>query len=65
MFLTESGMGTAALPIVMESVKEKERDLEFLPQNIIISSVLSTLSTVIQVLTPSIHFRIERMRSRI
>ena len=32
-------MGTAALPIVIESGKEKERDLEFLPQNIIIALV--------------------------
>ena len=46
-------------------VWEGERDLEFLPQNIIIASVLSWLSIVIQVLTPSIHFRMERMRSRI
>ena len=57
-------MKTDALPM------EGERDfLEFLLEDIIIASVLSSLSlslfTVIQVLTSSVHFCMERRRSGI
>ena len=53
-FLTdaESDMGTDALPMVIESGMEAERDQDFLPEDTIIASVLSlSLFTVIQVLT--------------
>ena len=60
-FLTESDKGTGALPIVIESEKEEERDLDSLTENTIIASVLSSLSlslfTVTQALTSSIHWR--------
>ena len=65
-FLTLSDKGTDVLPRVRESGKEKERDLEFLPENTIIASVLSSFSlslfSIIQDLTSSIHFCIERKR---
>ena len=54
---------------VIESGKEDDRDLDFLPQYIIIASVtaLSSLSlnlfTLIQILTPSVHFCMGRRRS--
>ena len=59
-------MGTDALLIVKESGKEEERDLDFLPEDTIIASVLLSLSlslfTAIQVLTSSVvvHFCMER-----
>ena len=37
-------MGTDALPKVIESGKAEERDLDSLPENAIIASVLSSLS---------------------
>ena len=46
-------METDALPTVIESGKEEERDLDFLPEDTIITLVLSlrlSLFTVIQVL---------------
>ena len=60
-------MGTYALPIVIEFGKGEERGLDFLPEDIIIDSVLSWLSlfTVIQVLTSSVYFCMERKRARI
>ena len=46
-----------AIPTVTESGNEEERDLDFLPDDMIIASVLLSLSssvfTAIQVLTPS------------
>ena len=66
-FLTESDVGTDALPIVTDSGKEEERELDFLPEETIIASVVSSLSlsvfTVIHVLTSSMHFSMERRRS--
>ena len=52
-------MGTDALPIVIDSGRKKERDLDSLPEDTIIASVLSLLKslslfTVIRVLTYSI-----------
>ena len=70
-FLTESDMETDALPTVIESgsEKEEERGLDFLPQDIIIDSVLSPLGlslfTAIDILTSSVHFCMERRRSGI
>ena len=65
-FLTESDKGTDAQPTVIKSRKEKERDLDFRPEDTIIASVLSfSLFNVIQDLMSSIHFCIERKRSRI
>ena len=65
----ESDMGTDALPIVIDSGKEEERGLDFLPQDIIIDSVLSPLGlslfTAIEILTSSVHFCMERRRSGI
>ena len=65
-FLTEPDKGTDALPTVIESGKGKERDLDFLPEEKIIASVLSSFSlslfNVIQDLMSSIHFSIERKR---
>ena len=62
-------MGTYALPIVIEFGREEERGLDFLPEDIIIDSVLSSLGlslfTVIQVLTSSVHFFMEWKRSGI
>ena len=62
-------MGTYALPIVIEFGKGEERGLDFLPEDIIIDSVLSwlglSLFTVIQVLTSSAYFCMERKRARI
>ena len=59
-FLTESDKGTDALPIVLESEKEEERDLDSLTENTIIASVLSSLSlslfTVTPALTSSVHW---------
>ena len=62
--------GTDAQPTVIKSWKEKERDLDFRPENTIIASVLSSFSlslfNVIQDLMSSIHFCIiERKRSGI
>ena len=68
-FLTESDKGTDAQPTVIKSWKEKERDLDFRPEDTIIASVLSSFSlslfNVIQDLMSSIHFCIERKRSGI
>ena len=68
-FLTESNNGTDAQPTVIKSGKEKERDLDFRPEDTIIASVLSSFSlslfNVIQDLMSSIHFCIERKRSGI
>ena len=68
-FFTESDKGTDAQPTVIMSGKEKERDLDFRPENVIIASVLSSFSlslfNVIQDLMSSIHFCIERKRSGI
>ena len=54
------------LPIVTESGKKIEREADFVPEDTIIASVLPSftlsLFTVIQVLTSSILFRIERRR---
>ena len=38
-FLTESDKGTDAQPTVIKSRKEKERDLDFRPEDTIIASV--------------------------
>ena len=43
-FLTESDMGTDALPIVTDSGNKEERDLDFLPEDTIIAPVLLSLS---------------------
>ena len=68
-FLTESDKGTDELPTVIESGKEKERDLDFRPDDTITPSVFSSFSlsffSVIQDLMSSIHFCIERKRSGI
>lgn len=60
-FLTETDKGTDALPTVMESEKEEERDLDSRPENTNIASVLSSLGlslfTVTQALTSSVHWR--------
>ena len=42
-FLTESDKGTEAPPTVITSGKEKERDLDFLPEETITASVLLSL----------------------
>ena len=67
-FWTESDKETDALPTVTESGKEKERDLDFRPEDTIIASVLSSFSlnlfNVIQDLMSSIHSCIERKRHR-
>ena len=39
-FLTESDKATDAPPTLIESGKEKERDLDFQPEDMIIASVL-------------------------
>ena len=39
-------MGTNALPIVIESGKAEKRDLDSLPENEVIASVLSSLSLI-------------------
>ena len=66
-FLTETDKATDARSTVIDSRKEKQRDLDFRPEDTIIASVLSSfslsLSSVIQDLMPSIHFCIERERS--
>ena len=58
-FLTESNTGTDAQPTVIKSGKGKERDLDFRPEDTIISSVLSSFSlnvfNIIQDLMQSIH----------
>ena len=68
-FLTESDKGTDAQPTVIKSGKEKERELDFRPDDAVIASVLSSFSLslfyVIQDLLSSIHFCIERKRSGI
>ena len=68
-FLTESDKGTDAQPTVIKSWKEKERDLDFRPEDTIIASVLSSFSlslfNVILDLMSSIHYCIERKRSGI
>ena len=66
-FLTESDKGTDAQPTVIKSGKEKERDLDFQPEDMIIASVLSSFSlfNVIQDLRSSVHLCIERKRSGI
>ena len=68
-FLTESYKGTDALPTVIESEKEKERDLDFPPEDTVIVSVLLLFSlslfSVIQDLMSSILFCIEKKRSGI
>ena len=55
--------------VVIELGKKKEKDLEILPEDRIIASVLLSLSlslfTVIQVLTSSTHFCMEGRRSGI
>ena len=43
-FLTESHKGTDAQPTVIKSWNEKERDLDFRPEDTIIASVLSSFS---------------------
>ena len=43
-FLTESDKGTDAQSTVIKSGKEKERDLDFQPEDTIIASVLSSFS---------------------
>ena len=69
--VTESDKGTDAQPTVIKSGKERERerDLDFRPEDTIIASVLSSFSlslfNVIQDLMSSIHFCIERKRSGI
>ena len=68
-FLTESDKGPDAQLTVIKSGKEKERDLDFRPEDTVIASVLSSfdlsLFNVIQDLMSSIHFCIERKRSGI
>ena len=68
-FWTESDKRTDAQPTVVNSGKEKERDLDFRPKDIIITSVLTSFSlslyNVIQNVMSSIHFCIERKRSGI
>ena len=66
-FLTEPDKGTDALPTVIESGKGKERDLDFLPEDTIIASVLSSLSlfSISQDLMSSVHFCVEMKRSGI
>ena len=63
-FLTESDKETDALPTVIESGKEKERDLDFRPEDTIIASVLSSFSlslfSVNLILMSSIHFCTEK-----
>ena len=62
MFLTEPDKGA-------DTGKEKERDLDFRPEDPIVASVLSSFSlslfNVIQDLMSSIHFCKERKRSGI
>ena len=41
-FLTESDKGIDALPTDIETGKERERELDFLPEDTIIASVLSS-----------------------
>ena len=43
-FLTESDKGTDEQPTVIKPGKEKERDLDFRPEDTIIASVLSSFS---------------------
>ena len=43
-FMIESDMGTDTLPIVIESGKEEDRDLDFVPEDIIIASTFFLLS---------------------
>ena len=43
-FLTESDKGTDELPTVVQSGEKRERDLDFLPEEKIIASVLSSFS---------------------
>ena len=68
-FLTESDQGTDAQPTVIKSGKEKERDLDFQPEDTIIASVLSSFSlglfSVIQDLMSSTHFCIWKKLSGI
>ena len=68
-FLTESDKGTDAQLTVIKSGKEKERGLDFRPEDTIIASVLSSFSlslfNVIQDLISSVPFCIERKRSGI
>ena len=68
-FLTESDKATDASPTVIESWKDKERDLDFRPKDTIIASVLLSFSLslfgVVQDLMSAIHFSIERKRSGI
>ena len=68
-FLTESDKGTDAPPTDIKSGKEKERELDFRPDDAIIASVLSSFSlslfNAIQDLMSSIHFCIERKSSEI
>ena len=42
--MTETDKGTDALPTVIKSGKEKERDLDFGPEDTNIASVLSSFS---------------------
>ena len=44
-FLTESDKAADALPTAIESGKEKEKDLDFRPEDTIIASVLSSFSS--------------------
>ena len=67
-FLTESDKATDASPTVIESWKDKERDLDFRPKDTIIASVLLSFSLSlfnVQDLMSSVHFYIERKRSGI
>ena len=67
-FFRESDKGTDTQPTPIKSEKEKERDLDFPPEDTIIATVLSSFSlslfNIIQDLM-SIYFCIERKRSGI
>ena len=69
MFLTEADKGTDAQSTVKKSGKEKEKELAFRLEDMIIASVLSSFSlsllNVISDLMSSVHFCIERKRSGI
>ena len=43
-FLTESDKGTDTQPTVIKSGKEKKKDLDFRPEDMIIASILSSFS---------------------
>ena len=61
-FLTESDKGTDAQPTVIKSAKEKERDLDFRPEDTITASVLSSFSLSLFNAINTILYREEEIR---